>query len=103
MRLHERHIRGDVYLPGYTQNYSGVTSNLTRFAYYSQVMQAYALETAIKHLRLNKPDNMGSLYWQLNDVWPGSSWSTVDYHGNYKAGHYTVRHLHEQLLMHTLR
>ena len=66
-------------------------------------MQAYALETAIKHLRLNKPTNMGSLYWQLNDVWPGSSWSTVDYYGNYKAGHYTVRHLHEQLLMHTLR
>ena len=57
---------------------------------------------AITSLRLNKPYNMGSLYWQLNDVWPVASWSTVDYYGTYKASHYKVRHVYEQLIMHTL-
>ena len=43
LRLHERHIFGDTYLPGYTYNYSGITSNLSRYSYFSQVMQSYAL------------------------------------------------------------
>lgn len=63
-------------------------------------MQAYALEMAITSLRANKPITMGSLYWQLNDVWPVSSWSTVDYYGTYKIAHYRVRQAHEQLLVH---
>lgn len=65
-------------------------------------MQSYALEMAITSLRLNKPYNMGSLYWQLNDVWPVSSWATVDYYGTYKAAHYRIRQVHEQLMIHTL-
>ena len=94
LRLHERHPYGDRYLPGYTFNYSGNTQNLTRYSYFSQVMQSYALEMGITSLRLNKPYNMGSLYWQLNDVWPVSSWATVDYYGTYKAAHYRIRQVH---------
>ena len=89
-------------LKGYTTNYAGVTTNISRFSYYSQVMQAYALELAITNLRLNKPFNMGSLYWQLNDVWPVSSWSSVDYYGTYKASHYRIRQAYDQLLIHTI-
>lgn len=55
---------------------------------------------AITSLRGNKPLCMGSLYWQLNDVWPVSSWSTVDYYGNYKVAQYRVREVYNQLLIH---
>lgn len=53
-------------------------------------MQSYALKTAIDALRTTS-SCMGSLYWQLNDVWPVSSWSTMDSYGMYKAAHYMAR------------
>lgn len=102
LRLHERHIFGDKYLPMYTTKYAGDSTNLKRFAYYSQVMQAYALELAIVSLRGNKPICMGSLYWQLNDVWPVSSWASVDYYGAYKISQYRIRDVYNQLLIHTV-
>lgn len=57
-------------------------------------MQSYALKTGIDALRTTA-SCMGSLYWQLNDVWPVSSWSTTDYYGMYKAAHYTARDSHQ--------
>ena len=58
------------------------------FVYLSQVMQAEGIELAALHHRASRPRTMGSLYWQLNDVWPGASWSSVDYYGRWKALQY---------------
>jgi beta-mannosidase len=55
------------------------------FVYLSQVMQAEGIELAALHHRASRPHTMGSLYWQLNDVWPGASWSSVDSYGRWKA------------------
>jgi beta-mannosidase len=61
------------------------------FVYLSQLTQAKALEMAITSHRIAKGHCMGSLYWQLNDVWAGPSWSTLDVNLNWKAAHYRVR------------
>ena len=44
----------------------------------AQVLQARAMETQIAWLRSHPERNAGSLFWQLNDVWTGHSWSVID-------------------------
>jgi beta-mannosidase len=34
---------------------------------------------------------MGALYWQLNDCWPVTSWSSLEYTGRWKALHHVAR------------
>ena len=42
---------------------------------------------------------MGTLYWQFNDCWPVTSWSSLDYYGNWKAFHYQAKRSFENLLL----
>ncbi len=65
--------------------------NFERFVYLSKVMQAEGIELAALHHRASRPWTMGSLYWQLNDVWPGASWSGIDWYGRPKALQFHIR------------
>ncbi len=66
-------------------------------------MQAEGIQLAAEHLRSSRPQSMGSLYWQLNDVWPGASWSSVDYYGRWKALQFHARRFYAPLLIAALR
>ena len=66
-------------------------TTLGRFIDCSQAVQAEAYRLAIWAHRTNQPHCMGTLYWQLNDVWAAPSWSTVDVDGRWKAAHYEVK------------
>ena len=59
--------------------------------YLSQVQQALAIKTAIEAWRPQMPWCMGTLYWQLNDNWPVSSWSSIEYGGKWKHLHYHAK------------
>jgi beta-mannosidase len=65
--------------------------NFMEFVYFSQLVQAEAMERAVLAHRLNAPRCMGTLYWQLNDCYPGPTWSSVDYLGNRKILHYRMQ------------
>lgn len=60
----------------------------------SQQVQALAYELAIKAHMGRQPWCMGTLFWQLNDCWPGPSWSLIDYAGNCKPGMRAVERLY---------
>jgi len=93
MRAHQKYAKGegnDRILFYIRRNY-GEPKTFEDFVYLSQVMQAEGIELAALHHRSSRPQTMGSMYWQLNDVWPGASWSSVDYYGRWKALQYHAR------------
>ena len=54
------------------------------YVYKSQVMQSDSVRTAAEHFRRQRGRCMGALFWQLNDVWPCTSFSSIDYDGRRK-------------------
>jgi len=75
---HQKHPTGFQTLNHYLKEYLVIPDNMEDYAYATQVLQAYALTTAIEAQRRAMPYCMGSLIWQLNDCWPVTSWSLVD-------------------------
>jgi beta-mannosidase len=69
------------------------------FLYLNQLFQAEGIKTAIESHRRVRPHTMGSLYWQLNDCWPGVSWSGIDYFGRWKAMHYYAKRAFSDVLV----
>jgi len=73
--------------------------NFDDLHYLLQVNQARALTLGVEWFRSRQPTCMGTLYWQLNDCWPGAtSWSCVDGDGRYKPLWYATRRFFGGLL-----
>lgn len=77
----------------------GPITHLEDFIYKSQLYQSYVLENYILAHRRNSKRCGGTLFWQLNDVFPGPTWSTIDFSGNYKAAHFKVKNCFEDVLI----
>ncbi len=97
MEHHQRHSRGNTIILETMSRYFRMPSGARETLYLSQVQQAWAIRTAVDYWRSLRPRCMGALYWQLNDVWPVSSWSSLDYDGNWKLLHYEARRFFEPL------
>ena len=67
--------------------------------YLSQVQQAMAIRTAIEGWRRLRPLCMGTLFWQLNDIWPVASWASIDYDGRWKALQYAAKEFYAPHLL----
>jgi beta-mannosidase len=69
------------------------------FVYLSQLVQALAIKTAVEHWRRLKPYCSGTLYWQLNDIWPGISWSSLEHSGKWKLLNHFATHFYSDVLV----
>ncbi|XJR85169.1 glycosyl hydrolase 2 galactose-binding domain-containing protein [Elizabethkingia anophelis] len=99
IKAHEKHTRGWQIIDGYMTRYYTLQTDLVKYNYLSQLLQARAMQVAIEAHRRAMPYNMGSLYWQINDCSPVVSWSSIDYLGNWKAAHYQAKRSFEQQLI----
>jgi beta-mannosidase len=81
MKSHQRSSIGNATIEEYMAREFKNPKDFESLLYLSQLLQGDGIQTAIEAHRRNKATCMGSLYWQLNDCWPGASWSSIDYYG----------------------
>ncbi len=98
LKFHERDPKGEILIGQTMERYFGKQKGYLETIYASQVQQAMAIKTAVEFWRSCKPRCMGALYWQLNDVWPAISWSSIEYSGLWKLLHYEARRFFDPLL-----
>lgn len=91
MKAHQKSSIGNQTILDYLPQYYPEPDNFEEMIYISQLLQAYGMDLAFVAQRMANPRCMGTLYWQLNDCWPGLSWSSVDYHKQKKATHYMAQ------------
>jgi beta-mannosidase len=96
---HQKHPKGNALIKKYMDRSFQKPKNFEDFTYISQLVQADGIGRAIEAQRRAKPYCMGSLYWQMNDVWPVASWSSMDNKGHWKALQYAAREAFADVLL----
>ena len=79
--------------------YFRVPEGFENFIFLSQVQQGLAMKTGVEYWRHLQPICMGTLYWQLNDVWPVCSWSSLEYSGRWKLLHYLAKRFYAPVIV----
>lgn len=97
MEHHQRNEEGNSIIIEMFTRYFRMPNGFADQLYLSQVQQALAIQTAVSYWRSLMPYCMGTLYWQLNDVWPVSSWSSIEYSGKWKPLHYAARRFYNDV------
>ncbi len=95
MDHHQRHPAGNAIIIEQLARYFRFPVSTEHALYLSQIQQAMAIATAIEYWRCMRPRCMGIMYWQLNELWPGCSWASIEYNGTWKPLHYLVKRYYE--------
>ena len=99
MELHQRNAGANGKILSYLSQTFLYPTDFATLLYASQLLQAEAMKYCVEHLRRNRGRCMGALYWQLNDIWPVASWSSIDYYGRLKALHYYAKRFFSPVLL----
>ena len=91
MENHQRNAGGNARILETMTRYFRFPRDFDQMVFLSQIQQGLAIKTAIEYWRSTKPRCMGTLYWQINDIWPVASWASLDYGGQWKVMHYMAR------------
>ncbi|RED51761.1 beta-mannosidase [Cohnella lupini] len=91
MESHQKNGTGNEKILYYIGEHFKYPKNFESLLYASQLIQAEGMRYGVEHWRRNRGRCMGAIYWQLNDIWPVASWSSLDYYGRWKASHYATK------------
>jgi beta-mannosidase len=101
MEHHQRSNDGNLLITNTMAREMRIPKDFDAFCWVSQINQAMAIRTAVEHWRRLKPWCMGTIYWQINDLWPVASWSSIDWHGRWKVLHHAAQRFYAPLLAST--
>jgi beta-mannosidase len=99
MEHHQRSGTGNTLIMQYMLDWFRLPVGFDNVLWASQILQGIAMKTASEFWRQSMPCSMGALYWQFNDNWPVASWSSIDYHGRWKATQYMAKHFFAPLMV----
>lgn len=88
MEMHQRNTAANGKILNYISDNYLYPKDFDHLIYTSQLLQADAIRYGVEHWRRHRGRCMGAIVWQLNDIWPVASWSSIDYYGRWKALHY---------------
>ncbi|GAB1692523.1 glycoside hydrolase family 2 protein [Krasilnikovia sp. M28-CT-15] len=71
----------------------GSPSSTEAWHYLTQLNQVRAVRTGVEHWRSHWPHTGGAILWQLNDLWPVTSWAAIDGAGRYKPLWFALREM----------
>lgn len=99
MEYHNKQTEGTERLIRFQAAHYRVDDSLDRFVYKSQLVQAEALKCGVEHWRRRKFLTAGTLFWQLNDCWPVSSWAVIDSALRPKAAYFFAKRFYAPVLV----
>ena len=99
LAAHQKHVRGTRQINDFIERYFPTPRSFEEYVQISQLSQAFGVGMAIEAHRVAKPYNMGTLFWQLNDAWPVTSWSAIDHEGRKKALQCQLKTLYAPVLL----
>lgn len=73
------------------QFFSEVPTDIENFVLASQITQAEAKKYFIEHIRVNRPNKTGIIWWNLLDGWPQLSDAIVDYYFDKKLAYEYIK------------
>ena len=99
MEMHQRNTAANGKIMNYMSQTYLYPKNFDELLYCSQLLQADAIRYGVEHFRRFRGTCMGTVVWQLNDIWPVASWASLDYYGNWKALHYAEKKMFAPVLL----
>ncbi|KAJ5618756.1 glycoside hydrolase family 2 protein [Penicillium lagena] len=83
-------------------NKTDSVANFSAWCHTTQIFQADFLHTKIQYYRAGSSmpqRQLGSLYWQLNDIWQAPTWSSREYDGRWKVLFYTTKDIYQPIIL----
>ncbi|GES64311.1 beta-mannosidase [Aspergillus terreus] len=77
-------------------------ANFSAWCHATQLFQADFYKSQIQLYRRGSgmPERqLGSLYWQLEDIWQAPSWAGIEYDGRWKVLHYVARDIYQPVIV----
>jgi beta-mannosidase len=77
-------------------------ANFSAWCHATQLFQADFYKSQIQFYRRGSgmPERqLGSLYWQLEDIWQAPTWAGIEYDGRWKVMHYVTRDVYQPVII----